>query len=423
MLIISWLATAAVIAASDEERSQAVLLEQAQQLLDDKLYMRAITKYQEAIQKYNTDKNSEIEDKILAVYKEAGKTDTYNSLIEDRIEEKKAHQSEYMELARMYIEEGSIKKAIEILKPGIAQYNDEEMIALYEQIRYGTKKLDTTLTEIKMTNPSGYIPYYDGSFWGYTDSSSASILSAQYEEALPFSGKYAVVKINGVYTLIDSIGDWYAIDKTGLEAVTGSSGACITAKKNGKYGLYTNTFSEITGAVYEDAVLSANGLCFAKMNGKWGVINQNGEQVIDFIYDDIARNSCNEVFANGFAVVKDSGGYFIINESGEEIGTARYANAKGIEEGWIAVCNQNGRWGFTDGISDTVIDYKYEDAYSFSSGVAAVKRAGKWGYINKRGDFVIETDYDEAMPFQKGQSIVKSLGVYSFLTLVYYEYF
>lgn len=423
LLIFSWLITAITVVTGDAERSQNMLLGQAQGYMDDKLYMRAIPKYQEAVNTYHTEKNSDIEIMILETYKEAGKLDIYYNLIEDRIEEHKAQTGEYLELARMYTDSGNIKKAIETLKAGIAQYDDAQMKAQYEEIRYGIKVLETNMTELKLPGSGGYIPYWDGAFWGYASSSARPVLTAQYEEALPFSGKYAVVKLEGVYTLIDINGDWYAIDKLGLEEVTGTGASRIVGKQNGKYGVYTNTFNQVTGAVYEDAVISANGLCFVKQNGKWGLIDSNGEEITDFIYDDIAVNSRNEVFASGYAVVKDSSGYFIINEEGKELSPDRYAQAKGMEGSWVAVADQSGRWGFTDGTGGTVIDYIYEDACSFSCGVAAVKQFDKWGYISKNNKLVIEAKYEDAMPFQEGKGIVRKMGTYSFLTFQYYEYF
>lgn len=423
LLISSWLISAIVVIIGNKERNQNILLQQAQQLLDDKLYMRSIAKYQEAVQKYDTEKNSEIESRILQIYREAGKNDEYYDLIEDRIEEHKAKKEEYLELAGLYTDNGNINRAIEVLKEGIKQYDDEQIKAAYEEVRYGIKELETNISEVKAPGTDWYLPYLDSGLWGYTDSSSNSILEAKYDEALPFSGKYAVVKLEGVYTLIDSKGDWYAVDKTGLEEVTSISGSYIVGKLNGRYGIYTNTFVEVTGAVYENAVLSSNGLCFVRQNGKWGIINVNGEKVTDFIYKDIAVNSHNEVFSSGYAVVSDEDGYFIINEAGKELNSIRYADAKGMEDGWLAVADKNGKWGYTDGIHETVITYQYDDAFSFSDEVGAVKRGECWGYISKNNELVIEAKYEYASPFFQGKSVVKQMGLNYFLTLQYYEYF
>lgn len=423
LMIVSGLMSAAVVVMRDAQRGQAQLLQQAQGFYEDKLYMRAINTYQEAVNRYKTPDNADIENKILQIYKEAGKFEEYYDLIEDRIDEKKAQKEEYLELSQLYVDEGSMTRAIETLKLGMKQYEDASLNDLYEQIRYEVKSKSTNIEEMAFPGSGWYVPYFDGALWGYVNSSSQIVLESQYEEALAFSGKYTVVKVNGVYTLIDTKGDWYAVDKLGLENVTGIAGAYIVGEKGGKYGIYTNTFSEITGAVYDNAVISSNGLCFVKKDGKWGLIKSDGEQVLDFIYDDVVQNCRNEVFASGYAVVKDEAGYFIINEEGAELGSQRYADAKGMEGGLLAVADKNGKWGFTDGVSETVIDYQYEDAHSFSCGVAAIKRGGEWGYISTDNVCVIEARYEDAMPFFQGIGIVKSMGLCEVLSLRYYEYF
>lgn len=424
MLVCGWLFAAAVVVANDAHRNQNAILSQAGNFLEDKLYMRAIPTYQEAADRYKTENNVEIEKTILLTYKEAGKLDAYYDLIDERIDKKKAESKEYIELAEFYTDAGDIKKAIRILKAGMSAFeNADDMEAMYEKLRYGVKTAESNIEEMKQPQAKEYVPYFDGKKWGYTDIKAKLVLEAKYEEAFAFSGKYAVVKVNGVYTLIDSIGDWYAIDKLGLDNVTGHAGARITAKKDGKYGIYTNTFEEVTGAVYEDAVLSENGLCFVKQQGKWGLADGNGEMITDFVYDIVVLNSHGEAFASGYAVVKDSTGYFLVNEKGEALNEFRYADAKGMEESWAAVADKNGKWGFTDGVQEVTIPFQYQDAYSMSCDVAAVKYAGKWGYISKKNAFAIEPEYEQAMPFFKGNAIVKKMGLCEILTLQYYSYF
>lgn len=423
ILILGWFFAAAVVVMNDAHRNQNMILIQAKSLLEDKLYMRAIPKYQEAADYYKTEQNAQIEKTILATYKEAGKLDEYYSLIADRIEQNKAELDEYKEYAAYYEEAGDIKSAIGILKAGMGVYEDADLETDYERLRYELKTVESNVGEMKQPQADGYIPYFDGEHWGYADAKARMVLEADYEEALAFSGKYAVVKCNGVYTLIDGIGDWYAIDKLGIDEVTGHAGARITAKKDGKAGIYSNTFVEITGAVYEDAVISENGLCFVKQQGKWALADGNGELITDLIYDDVVRNSHGEAFAAGFAVVKDATGYFIVNEKGEAMNQFRYADAKGMEGSWVAVADKNGKWGFTDGVQETIIPYQYQDAHSMSCDVAAVNYAGKWGYISKKNVFVIDPEYETAVPFFQGNAIVQKMGVCEILTLQYYSYF
>lgn len=44
----------------------------------------------------------------------------------------------------------------------------------------------------------------------------------------------------------------------------------------------------------------------------------------------------------------------------------------------------------------------YDDASSFSEGLAAVKVNGKWGFINPFGEVVIPAQFDSVMRFDNG---------------------
>lgn len=53
---------------------------------------------------------------------------------------------------------------------------------------------------------------------------------------------------------------------------------------------------------------------------------------------------------------------------------------------------------------------EYEDAQSFSEGLAAVKRNKKWGFINSKSELVIDCEYDEVRPFHENMACVKRFG-------------
>lgn len=62
-----------------------------------------------------------------------------------------------------------------------------------------------------------------------------------------------------------------------------------------------------------------------------------------------------------------------------------------------------GEFSYTEIITPT-----YEDARTFSEGLAAVKRGDKWGYINESGKVVIDFQYDRAYSFSEGKALVEN---------------
>lgn len=54
----------------------------------------------------------------------------------------------------------------------------------------------------------------------------------------------------------------------------------------------------------------------------------------------------------------------------------------------------------------------FEEAHSFSEGLAAVKIGDKWGFINKTGAVIITPQYEEVLPFSEGLACVR-VGKYA----------
>lgn len=424
MLVLGWLLAAYVVLANNEVKEQNAMIKQAKLYLEDKLYIRAAGQYTKALSTYNTKNNITYETELLAIYKEAGMMEEYYALIDDRMDAGTALAEEYMDRAQAYIQNNFISRAMEVLQKGVKAYADEELTELYEAVSYQYAPTATAYTEVRMPSADWYIPASDGEHWGYIGTNGRTILDFSYEEATCFSGNYAVVKIDGTYTLIDKNGYWNAVDKNDLDEVTAISGTRIIGVKDGQYGIYTNTFNPLGNETYEGAYLNDNGLIVVKKDGKWGILDSKLKKVTDFQFTDVAVNSKGQIFNGNYAVVADESGYYLINQEGKAYFDTRFADAKGMEEGLFAVADDSGRWGFANEKAEIVVEYQYEDVYSFSNRLAAVKYAGKWGYINKYNTMVIEEQFAQAYPFLAGFALATDAkGEYRILKLKNYELF
>ena len=65
--------------------------------------------------------------------------------------------------------------------------------------------------------------------------------------------------------------------------------------------------------------------------------------------------------------------------------------------------------------SDLSNHFRFEDAYPFREGLAAVKRNGKWGYIDKYGTVKVQLKYDSATCFYEGLAQVTYNGSLFFI--------
>lgn len=425
LLVSGWIITFISVSGQGEDiiGSQNELVVQARQLSQDKLYKRAEALYIQALSDYDTVYNSAIECELLNLYKEADDSKAYYTLVENRIDAQKAGESEYIELAMRYADSRRKEEAIDIAHRGLAEYDSELLENIYNSLLYEHSFVTVGFNEFLLPSEGDIIPYYNGSSWGYINSDGDMVLSPIYDEASTFSGDYAVVKLDGTYTLIDKKGNWYAVDKSGLDRVTGICGNRIIGVKNNEYAVCSYDFN-IISEKFDEAYISSNGIVTAKKNEKWALVNSSdGSRITDYLYDDVVLNSHNEVFAGKYGVVKDSSGYFVIDDTGKELNGVRYPDAKGFEGTYYAVADTSGKWGYANASGEITIDCQFDDAFSFSDNVAAVNKGGVWSYINKKGQLIIEESFADAYPFVNGYTFVTVGDEEKIISFTYYKCF
>ena len=64
----------------------------------------------------------------------------------------------------------------------------------------------------------------------------------------------------------------------------------------------------------------------------------------------------------------------------------------------------NGKFGIIEG-EKTIIEPQYQDAKSFSMGLAAVCDDNLWGYINVDGDEIIDLQFKKALTFSSSGTV------------------
>lgn len=424
LLAMIWLCAISVLTDNSEEEEQLALINTAKTYLEDDLYVKAVEKYKTAIKNYNTEHNEILEIELLLIYLEAGMLEDYYSFITERIGKGTATEEEYVALGRHYIQNGSARNAFNVLQPGIKKFSSEEMIQMQEQILYEYKDKEIESGTLRQPSDEWLIPDFNGEKWGYLAFDGSVSLDYIYDEVTNFIGGLAVVKLDGVYTVIDTNGYWNAVDKNALDAVTDISSLAIIGVKDGKYQVYSKALKNIADVQFDELYANDNSTFMAKKDGKWAILSKQLEPITEYKFTDVVLNSQGKVFKEGYAMVKDEAGYFLINKAGEEMYSTRYAHAKGYEGGHCAVADANGNWGFANLKGELIVDYQYEDAKSFSDRLAAVQTDGKWGYINQYNDIKIDAKYEDAFPFVEGSALAKNdEGFYELITLRYYDYF
>jgi len=279
--------------------------------------------------------------------------------------------------------------------------------------------------------------------YGYIDNSGKEIIPIEFDEIFNFIGEYAKVNINGMYGIIDNKGkliipaiyesikhcaydffivqkkeyylckNWGVIDVNdniilpfGFDEITLLNNNFIKVSIKKKIGLYNHNFEELFLPKYDILTDFRNNLSMVKLNGHWGLIDNKGEEVVSPKYDEISD------FVDGIARVKlHNWDFDFIDKNGNNITPKQhygslYSDALDFSNGFAAVKNKNSLWGYIDKSGNEVIKCQFEEAMSFSEGLACIKLGDNYGYINNKGDIVIYCCYPEAGDFKNGFALV-----------------
>lgn len=423
LIVVGWYLSVRSASGVDDRNEQAQLVARADVFASKELYVRAVPLYSQALS-YNTEAIPQIETKLQEVYLAQGDADSYVELVEKRVADKTASEEEYLQAAEIYLSENDLTEAMTLLKKGMEEYPSGDTGELYESNRYGYSMRVTDAVEIVPTSSNSLMPAFDGSKWGYINTGGKFALPAVYDTAVPFNnGGYAVVSIDGTYYTIISTGEKYGVDETSVTDVYGVNNSYIIAQYNGKYGYYTADFiCALPELQYDELTMNSCGVFTARNGDKWAIISDSGEAVTDYIYEDMAVNSLNQVFVSNMAMAKLNGLWYLIDIEGNKVCETGFANAKAPESAnYIAVADENDKWGFIDRQGQQVINFQYDDAFSFSNHLAAIKIVNTWGYISERNEMVIEEPLESALPFHNYIAQAKFLGNAALITLEYKE--
>ena len=95
----------------------------------------------------------------------------------------------------------------------------------------------------------------------------------------------------------------------------------------------------------------------------------------------------------------------LIDTTGNQVGTETWDEVDAFNMNEPAAVKKGNLWGYIDSTGKVLSEYKFENAKSFSNGMAAIQRENAWGYIALE-DFneKIECVFDDANDFSNGGS-------------------
>ncbi len=176
---------------------------------------------------------------------------------------------------------------------------------------------------------------------------------------------------------------------------------------------------------FQETYPLVDGYALAKKNDTYFVLDSSLQEVTACEFTEVKTDPYGNAQKYGVILGKlpgDLNQWAIYAPSGIRVNTFFAEDFKMPEETNGSLAFRMGElWGFVSLDGSVVLEPQFEDALSFSEGMAAVKKDGKWGYIDRSGNFLIEPMFEEAGALSKtGSAFVKNHAGYSLMTLSRY---
>ncbi len=400
---------------------QETLIEEADAFAADQIYTRASERLKQAIA-LNVGDIDGIEAKLCEYYIADENYNDWLSLVAKRMSKASASEAEIVSAIEYYRDEKKYDKMLSTIDSGLELYPDsQKMVEIRDSLIYSYSYSDLKYDDAAPAFDGKRAVSKDGK-WGYSLSNSGSQFEFDYDKAVSFCEDMAAVYSSGQAIMIDDNMKRYSVchDNT-VDGVFIYDGNMAVLTAGSKYVLCDKEM-EIVGEPYDFIGTIADGLRPVQTGDKWMFLDEKGKKTDLDGYDGIALNDRYEAFFNKIAFVSENGSYKMIGTDGEPINDAVFEDAYPfMEKNSYAAVKQNNKWGFANEKGEIVIPCQYDEAKSFSYGLAAVKTGDKWGYIDRNGKIIIPAEYLSAEPFRDSQALVKSDDGLGSILLDYYK--
>lgn len=412
LLCLAWFL---VMNKTPESEIQADLVTQAEALMQDEIYVRAVPILEEAqgLEGPLRDKiEALLKESYVALSKKADYVYRLEALIEKQIQREDSPKSVYYEARDYYLAMGRMSAAIKAMRCGMEHLGDEELRRDYEAIRYSFTATGKSYDEVTMVY-NGKIQVKGPAGWGMASSSGGYYLPCQYDQISTYSTGTVAVMQDGELFTVDADGFRTYLYEGEAEQIGNFANGLLAIKT--KDGWVRATGTLLAGSMaFEELGMYSEGYAPAKQNGKWGVIDSSGAWVLQPEYDEIIMDELGRCWIQGAVFVR-KGDQIKLYSGGQWLPDA-YEDAKPFLDGWAAV-KQDGKWMFIDTAGQPQLVCGYEDVGSFSGHLAPAMKDGLWGYISLDGTLVIDAQFQEAKSFTGRYAPVKTEDRWTFIML------
>lgn len=372
-------------------------IEKADEWVERGLYQRAIANYKLALAEKEEE---EIYLKINEAYKQRYQEEPdetvseYMDFLEEAVDVYPANETFVDEFLEFCFKEDRYEECYNCILAAIENgYDTEEIRAKLRQARYAFELRGSEFSKLKQSGNEFYSAKRNEK-WNVYSVKEGYLLTKEYDYVSCINEDGMVVVTGNDSRILDTTGMVYGIFKGKVTDAGLFSDNLVPACIDGVYSYYDD-FADKQFGEYEMAGSFQNGKAAVKKDGKWMVIDTKGT-VVSEEFDEIVLDDMGNYTTNNSMIAKVGGVYGLYDEEFQLKSEFQFSEVDILTKDEMIAVAQDGKWGFVKSDGNIFVEPAYEEARSFSNGLAAVKKDGKWGFIDEEGNLVIECQFSDA---------------------------
>lgn len=382
-------------------------IEAGQKLEARGLYQRAIESYESALRiQEDVELRRDTLDVCALAYEEGEiSRNSYKNALEDACRAWPEEEDFWVRLLEMLRDSNSYSDAYKVLaRAGRAGASGERLAALDREIRYSFTEGRKYFTRY-YSAPRGYTTIFDGERWGVLSPDGEQAYECDYTYISPYSDQEtALFCTEESARLIDRDNVLQAILAKAPEEAKAYSDGFLPVLRDGHWSYLRCEDSFFTGE-YDDASTYQDGIAAVCRGTVWSLIDLSGNQTVEQTFSDLHLYENGNFCYDGIFAAAVSGTWNLYQKDGTALLEEFSARDMDLYLGdAVAFQDNSGLWGFADKKGTILIEPQYQQARSFSGGLAAVSDGKTWGFINRNGKLVIDYQFQDAGYFTKDGS-------------------
>lgn len=250
--------------------------------------------------------------------------------------------------------------------------------------------------------PSGYTTIYSGERWGVIAPDGEREYDCEYQYISPYSDDGSAVfcteedaRLLDKYNILQAV-----LEEEPIEARAYGDGFLPTLQNN-KWS-YLDCEKGVLVGEYDNASSYQGGSAAVCRGEGWSIINSSGDLVIEQEFSDLRLYGNGNYSYDSMFVAAVNGDWSLYQDDGTAVSTDFIAKDMDLYFGEaVAFQDTSGLWGFMDRKGKIIIEPQFQQAKSFSGGLAAVSNGDQWGFIDLKGEIVVDFQFLDVGYFTK----------------------